>query len=508
VDKDQNRGASRRSDDENCPVIDFPGRKQSTDHRSRAQRAAARLLDRTQHPQATSEDHLPARLCWGVSRAWLTGRIRRHVDTGWTDAELVWQITTRGGRYPFLPVSIHDRKAFIAGALAATDPAIRPAVRAAVAEIEADNDAAAAARQRQIARRTAQRRAARQAGIDACPHCDEYGWTLLDGAGPEVRCDHPAAGPGPRTAVPATADPAAGAEARAELAAAGQALTDPTAAADLPGDRTRRCSTVLLELIPYYGGCMATLTLRVDDDVRDELERAARARGTTISGLLRAAIDDLLGGKHTGSQDRGGEGAGVPNTLDFIQRRTLALLHEILAEVADDETDKDHHQRQVKVMTEGFAGEYYAEFGFMQVELTPAECEQVHDILEMFQMLEISMEQLAPADRARLGDSAEHILAFGGFDLNKPAEARFLTFAKYLVGDEDRWTHFRERLTTGERGNSHSPRLARYQRMAPVYKTIRDKNTSGRGHRPDAYLFDVDDLLAMIEAARFPPSER
>jgi uncharacterized protein YfbU (UPF0304 family) len=252
---------------------------------------------------------------------------------------------------------------------------------------------------------------------------------------------------------------------------------------------------------------MATLTLRVDDAVRDELDRAARARGTTISDLLRSAINDLLGFEDAGAQDRENS-VVVPRTLDVVQRRMFAMMHEMLGKLADDEDDKEYHQRHAEVMTEGFAGEYYAEFGFMSAELTPAECSRLNDILEMFRVLEFSLSQLSPADRERLGHDADHVLIFDGFDLQKPAESRLLSYAKHMVKDEDNWAEFRERLTTGERGNTHSSRLARYLRMHRAYTAIRDKNISGRGHRRDDYLFDVDDLSSMIEAAWHPVSER
>ena len=39
---------------------------------------------------------------------------------------------------------------------------------------------------------------------------------------------------------------------------------------------------------------MATISIRVDDDVRDQLETYARARGSSLSDLLRLAIDTHL----------------------------------------------------------------------------------------------------------------------------------------------------------------------------------------------------------------------
>src|SRR3954470_6282866 len=117
---------------------------------------------------------------------------------------------------------------------------------------------------------------------------------------------------------------------------------------------------------------MATLTLRVDDAVRDELDRAARTRGTTVSDLLRTAIDDLLG--FDGDSSDRGDDVAVPRTLDVVERRMFSLLHGALSRLVEDEDDRDYHVRQAEVMTEGFAGEYNTEFGYMSVELSPAEC--------------------------------------------------------------------------------------------------------------------------------------
>ncbi|MFI6031632.1 YfbU family protein [Amycolatopsis magusensis] len=248
---------------------------------------------------------------------------------------------------------------------------------------------------------------------------------------------------------------------------------------------------------------MATLTLRVDDAVRDELDRAARARGSTVSDLLRLAIDDLLGWREAGQRDRP-DGVAVPQTLDVVQRRTFALIHDILAKLAATEGDEDdvrYHRELAAIMTEGYAGEYYRDFGYLEAELTPAECRQLEDILEMFGVLEFSLAKLAPAERERLGDGAEYDLTFDGFDRNRPAEARMLSFAEHLVQGGERWSDFHERLTTGERGNSHSPRLAKYQRMVVVFKDIWNRKLSEQGRGRDHLLFGVEDLLTMIEAA-------
>ncbi|MFE2754029.1 YfbU family protein [Actinosynnema sp. NPDC059335] len=243
----------------------------------------------------------------------------------------------------------------------------------------------------------------------------------------------------------------------------------------------------------------------MDDTVRDELDRAARARGTTVSDLLRNAINDLLGFGDD-RPDRG-DVVAVPRTLDTVERRTFALLHEVLGKLSDDEDDRRYHGQMAEVMTEGFAGEYHDEFGFMPVELSPTECSWANDILEMFRVVEHRLTELTPEDRERLGSAVRYTLTFDGFDLSRPDEARLLAYVRYMVTTDGRWEEFRERVTTGERGNSHSPRLARYQRMRAAYEAIRDRNRAN-GRMTSAWDFDIEDLLSIVEAARHPGGGR
>ena len=211
---------------------------------------------------------------------------------------------------------------------------------------------------------------------------------------------------------------------------------------------------------------MATVTIRLDDDTREELEEIARTRGVTLSVLLRDQIDALLG-RHVPIRD------DVPHALSFQQRLMLAQQHEILALLhADDEYESRHHHMIAEVLREGYAGEYDTVFGAMQPEMSRSECKLVWDILDMFRMLSASIDRLSADDRAALGDDNEDRLRFGGFDLNDSREGRLLGYVRHLV-DTDRWTEIKPRLAEiGDNGNSHSRRLPSYERMLAVYMPI------------------------------------
>jgi hypothetical protein len=239
---------------------------------------------------------------------------------------------------------------------------------------------------------------------------------------------------------------------------------------------------------------MATITLRLDDGTRDELERLAKTRETSVSELLRESIANLLGTR----RELAGEEA--PRSMNMVDRRMLALLHEILDRV-DPDGDAGDHARQVRALERGFTDEYAYEFGALEPELSLSECTLVQDILEMFTLLEYGLKQVGDRVEAELGDDAR-LLEFAGFDLNNSRESRLLGYAKHLISTE-RWeglaAHFDDQH---ERGNSHMPTLKRYERMLDAFRTVVDRKKAAVGISFDTYRFDGNDLREVLAAAR------
>jgi uncharacterized protein YfbU (UPF0304 family) len=240
---------------------------------------------------------------------------------------------------------------------------------------------------------------------------------------------------------------------------------------------------------------MATVTIRMDDEKRDELERLARERGSTVSDMLRVAIDGLL------ARD-------VPHSLDAVTRRSLALSHEILAHLDPDPDNQREHRRKIRVLSKGFTSEYEREFYSIDTEFPPADGHLVMDILDMFAVLEASLGRLDADSVAEFGGNARSLLEFRGFDYQKPRESRLAEFAEHLIDDE-RWTslahHFGDRPGEPDCPNSHMPMVERYQRMLVTYNQILE-DRAGPGGIPgfEAYQFDLQDLKKMMAATRHP----
>ncbi len=210
---------------------------------------------------------------------------------------------------------------------------------------------------------------------------------------------------------------------------------------------------------------MPPITIRVDDDVRNELDTLAKSSGQTVSDLVRNLIDQKLG---RGARFRDGDS---PSSLAPIERLMLAQQREILAVLADDKAVKGEHLQNAEVLRNGYAGEYSRVFADLDEELDIAQCRRVWDILDMFRVLGHSIESLSGADVDRLGDHVDDAL-FDGFDLADPIEGRMLGYVKYLVQTE-RWTEIEKRLKEiGDGGNSHSRQLPKYERMVEVFTPL------------------------------------
>lgn len=223
---------------------------------------------------------------------------------------------------------------------------------------------------------------------------------------------------------------------------------------------------------------MATVTIRLDDETRDRIAAAAGDRGVTVSNYIRDALENTL-------TLEGADGIGGPRSdleesvsLTTYQRKVLVMLHRNLlaakGDLNDSYYDPEDEVRSLKILEGGFAGDYAKEFVDVSDSMTAAECELVWDILDMFRVIQSSMEKLGESDPIEIDsiDGATRSAKFRGFDLNDSQEARLLMYARYLVSD-DRWAEQAEAFgRENDRGNSHTRMLPTYRAMLRVFKPL------------------------------------
>lgn len=250
---------------------------------------------------------------------------------------------------------------------------------------------------------------------------------------------------------------------------------------------------------------MAQLNVRLDDHTRDAFDALARARDLSASDLIRSLIDAALGRDEV---DRP-YGDPTPRSLSAIERRTLAMQHEILAQLAADPDEDngswetEHHRNMIVVLDSGYTTEYPDMFRMVQPEMTRRECSLVRDILEMFDTLERSVARLSEEERVPLGEHAEQALTFRGFDFNNTQEGRLASYAHYLI-KTGRWKSMAEHFDEEhEHGNSHFPALASYERMLSIWRPMWKEKIATYGG-PSNYLFTPDELRQIRTAWPYP----
>jgi len=252
---------------------------------------------------------------------------------------------------------------------------------------------------------------------------------------------------------------------------------------------------------------MATLNLRVDDDIRVALETRARERSQSLSeyirDLLREAVVDVRDDTATGKS--GDEPA--PTRLTFLERKTLSMLHRILARLIEEddsggpEGGADDQRQLAEVLEQGFTGEYWLEAAGFSTELTLRDCRRVNDFLEMFRICQYSIRRLGETG-VTVPTELSRSLTFRGFDHNRPLEHHMSMYVKHLVEDE-RWSEIAPLLEkTG--GNSHIPMLETYDRMLAEYRRLMDPRQRAAF---DDFALTAEEL-ATIAAARIHPDNR
>lgn len=262
---------------------------------------------------------------------------------------------------------------------------------------------------------------------------------------------------------------------------------------------------------------MATITVRIGDDTRVQLEDLARAQDRSLSDLIRSSLESLV--RYPDRSRPHVDGAScdsvAPRSLSPYERQMLALQHRILAHVmppdhgdaptqdcAYVEGDPKYQRERAQILEGGYVGEYATVFISTEPEMPAHESEFVIDLLDMFRIITYSIQRLRGTG-AEIDEALEQRLGFRGFDLQRKDESRLLTYLRHLV-DDDHWPEILPLLGPDhDHGNAHHPTRPAYERLLTEYNAIRQEHRTST--RVDAYLLTLDELRR-LEAALAPTS--
>jgi uncharacterized protein YfbU (UPF0304 family) len=242
---------------------------------------------------------------------------------------------------------------------------------------------------------------------------------------------------------------------------------------------------------------VTTVSIRIPDDIKNELEELAIGKGASVSELVRDAIEARLGRDLAPMQT-------APSSIPKRDRLILSLLHEILAVLAsNDESEAEHHESMAHILQHGYTGEYFEEFTSIHDELSPGDCSLVNDILEMFGVIRRSVDEVGIDAVEANDEQAKRALAFRGFDFNHPLEGRMAAYCRFMI-DHGRWTDFAEDFDDRhERGNSHMAMLESYRRMLTAFRPTWDDILRGDTRGRPEYTLTAQELTELVRA-RYP----
>ena len=205
---------------------------------------------------------------------------------------------------------------------------------------------------------------------------------------------------------------------------------------------------------------MATVSFRIDDELKERLDYLAGRRGLNISHLFRQAIVDQVNDL---------EGVNERTNLSFSLKERLALAnqYEILANTTKNKHQAEQYRRYAEALQEGFEFHYRDLFDMFSDVMSREDCIEVFDILEMFSDLLYSYDRLT--DKAGID---AHGIRFPGFDGQH--EAQRWRYIRFIFAD-GKFSTVHE-SAPGHDFNSHMPVLDIYRRMLVVWR--KDRNPS------------------------------
>ncbi|GAB6009888.1 YfbU family protein [Dysgonomonas reticulitermitis] len=142
------------------------------------------------------------------------------------------------------------------------------------------------------------------------------------------------------------------------------------------------------------------------------------------------------------------------------QERLSYILQLKILQKLSDPSESSHYENQITALERGFALHYQDIFEILsEEELSPEDCQEVLDILEMYRGIIYSYEGLKREGiEITLKDDD---VKFPGFDGNH--EYKQMAYVKYFIDDLDRFSEI-QNLSNGYY-NSHSGMLRKYKAM-------------------------------------------
>lgn len=221
---------------------------------------------------------------------------------------------------------------------------------------------------------------------------------------------------------------------------------------------------------------MRTVHVEVTEQAKSKLEALASETGDTLSDvILKCVCAQSEMGSDSGTVLNDLSSEVTPSTLNNVTR--LILLNQEVAlsmNAGLDDQERMDHERNVKILEEGYALEYEDIFARLKPEISCELCDEVCKILNMFCALRYAYDALKDEEKKQID---EKDISFRGFDLNNRAESRLIEYVAFLFkcGECQELEEPMKRFS--DNGNSHKSLLPTYRNMYSTFGAIKSKQS-------------------------------
>jgi uncharacterized protein YfbU (UPF0304 family) len=200
---------------------------------------------------------------------------------------------------------------------------------------------------------------------------------------------------------------------------------------------------------------MATVSFRVSDELKRELDELSAEKGINLSKLFRLALEKIKDELLFGSYERA--------TLQLSLKDRLFLSNQYRILECLDPGAVAHHRHNREIVEKGYEVRYPALAETFRAGIDIDLCREALDILDMFALLGLSYDAAgAPAGVDRLA------LRFDGF--NADFEEELLAYVRYFILKLDRYPSLR--ASDDDNFAARAPMLEVYRRMLAVWDEI------------------------------------
>jgi uncharacterized protein YfbU (UPF0304 family) len=249
-----------------------------------------------------------------------------------------------------------------------------------------------------------------------------------------------------------------------------------------------------------------TVAARISNVLNTILETYANQNGSSKSDVIENSLERFFDTQQK-HQFQEGKSQDMGNYLPIYslsdsERRILLFLAKIGMSVLKEEEDpygdtQKEYDRVITVLTQGYVAEYDEVLPGIFPEMTIGMTNEAHKIMEMFNELSCSYDQLSDEDKGKITKQNLMYLHCLGFDFNDSYELSIFDYLKY-VRSTGRWeTVYDDMYKRSGNGNSHMKQMDTYRLMLKKYERIEHR------HQGRAENLTVEEIIDITTP--YPP---